>query len=601
MTIARRLAALLAPFRWRVCLTVLLGVAMIACNVGLLGMAAYLISDAALRPLVVTLTLPIYIVRFAGVGRATVRYAERLSGHSLTFRLLARLRTQIFRRLASLSPTQLQDRRGGDLLARLVADVDELQHLYLRVVGPFLVAALVALLTSGLFALFSPALAWAALAGLAIGGILVPLAAHRLTREDARYPTARAELQALLVDGIQGMREVVAFGGERAYAERLAERDAAVAALERRAALAAGIARAMGDIVETAAMWIVLVVAIPLVSIHRIGGVYLAFLALVVLASFEAIQPLAPALQSLGRTLAAGRRIFDVLDAQPTVTDPAHPAPLPALSRSPEDDEGENAPTPALAFDGVTFAYAPGEDAIRNATFTVPFPGRMAIVGLSGAGKSTLGRLAVRLNDPAVGAIRLEGVDLRRLALHDLRASVTLAEQDAYLFNATLRGNLRFARPDATDEQLLRALEIAQLGDFVRSLPDGLDTWIGEQGLRLAGGERQRLAIARGLLAEAPILILDEPTANLDPTTEAALLAALDTYARDRALVLITHRLVRMERMDQILVLDGGRIVARGTHNELLADGGLYRRLYETQNDVLSLADVDAGAAVQTA
>lgn len=573
---------------------------MIACNIGLLGMAAYLVSDAALRPLVVTLTLPIYIVRFAGVGRAAARYAERLSGHSLTFRLLARLRTQVFRRLVSLSPTQSQDHAGGDLLARLVSDVDELQHLYLRVVGPFLVAALVALLTSGLFALFSPALAWAALAMLAVGAILVPIVAQRLTREDAHYPAARAALQALLVDGIQGMREIVAFGGERTYAERLARRDAAVAALERRAALAAGIARTMGDLVETAAMWVVLVVAIPLVGMQRIGGVYLAFVALVMLASFEAIQPLAPALQSLGRTLAAGRRVFDVLDRRPLVADPEHPAPIPVLPLLPE----EAGSPPALAFDGVTFAYAPpGEDATRDVTFGMPFPGRVAIVGPSGAGKSTLGRLAVRLNDPDTGAIRLAGVDLRRLALRDLRATVTLVEQDAYLFNATLRGNLRFARPDATDEQLLRALEIAQLGDFVRNLPEGLDTWVGEQGLRLSGGERQRLAIARGLLAEAPVLILDEPTANLDPVTEAALLAALDDYARHRTLVIITHRLVRMGRMDQILVLDGGRIVARGTHDQLLAAGGLYRRLYETQNDVFSLANADAGtsAAVQTA
>jgi ATP-binding cassette, subfamily C, bacterial CydC len=598
VTIARRLAGMLAPFRWRVGLTVLLGVAMIACNIGLLGMAAYLVSDAALRPLVVTLTLPIYIVRFAGVGRAAARYAERLSGHSLTFRLLARLRAQVFRRLVSLSPTQSQDHAGGDLLARLVSDVDELQHLYLRVVGPFLVVALVALLTSGLFALFSPALAWVALAMLAVGAILVPIVAQRLTREDAHYPVARAALQAVLVDGIQGMREIVAFGGERTYVERLARRDAAVAALERRTALAAGIARTMGDLVETAAMWVVLIVAIPLVGTQHIGGVYLAFVALVMLASFEAIQPLAPALQSLGRTLAAGRRVFDVLDTRPAVTDPRQPSSVPALSGTAEDEMA-----PALAFDGVTFAYAPGEDAIRDVTFGVPFPGRVAIVGPSGAGKSTLGRLAVRLNDPDTGAIRLAGVDLRRLALRDLRASITLVEQDAYLFNATLRGNLHFARPDASDEQLLRALEIAQLGDFVRNQPEGLDTWVGEQGLRLSGGERQRLAIARGLLAEAPILILDEPTANLDPATEAALLAALDDYARNRALVIITHRLVRMGRMDEILVLDGGRIVARGTHDQLLAAGGLYRRLYETQNDVFSLANADAGtsAAVQTA
>lgn len=586
MSDLRRLLALLTPFRWRFGLTVLLGAAMIACNIGLLGMAAYLISDAALRPLVVTLTLPIYVVRFTSVGRAAARYAERLSGHSATFRLLSRLRAQAFRRLASLSPAQLHTRRDGDLLARLVADVDELQHLYLRAVGPFLVAGVVALLTSSLFALFAPALAWTALIALAAAGVLVPLLAHRLSREDVRYPAARADVQALLVDGIQGMREIVAFGGECEFAERIACRDAVVASMDRRSAIAAGVVRAAGDTVESAALWAVLVVAIPLVSAHRVGGVYLAFLALALLGSFEAIQPLAPALQSLGRTVTAGRRLFDLLDNQPTVIDPADPVAHPQL-RLPSSAIQRH---PVLAFEGVSFAYIPGTDALRNVSFGLPLPGRIAIVGPSGAGKSTLGRLAVRFSDPASGVIRLGGTDIRRIALHDLRASVALVEQDAYLFNATLRGNLRLAHADATDEQLMRALDVAQLGDFVRNLPDGLDTWVGEQGMRLSGGERQRLALARGLLADAPILILDEPTANLDPATEAALLAALDDEARDRALIFITHRLVGMERMDEILVLDGGRIAERGTHDVLLAANGLYRRLYEIQADVQALA-----------
>ncbi|HZU76348.1 MAG TPA: thiol reductant ABC exporter subunit CydC [Dehalococcoidia bacterium] len=585
MNVSVRLLRLLAPYRWRVALTVLLGIFMIACNIGLLGMAAYLISDAALRPLVVALTLPIYIVRFASVGRAASRYGERLAGHSLTLRLLARLRARIFRHLARADPGNTSPRsHSGDLLARLVADVDELQSLYLRVVGPFLVAGVSALLTSGIFALFSLELAWCALAFLALGGLGVPLLSRRLGRAEAALPPARAALHAELVDAVQGVQDILAFGREDDALDRIASRDASLAAVQRRASWAGGLERVLAEAVQGVAVWAVLLLAIPLVTTQRIGGVYLAFLALVMLASFEAVQPLAPALHQLGRTFASGRRVFGTLDLSPVVAEPADPLPLPCVTLV----EGPVRTAPAIAFDHVTFRYAPHEmPALADATFAVPAGSRMAVVGPSGAGKSTLARLAVRFRDPEAGTIRLGGADVSRLALGELRGAVAVAEQDAHLFDSTLRGNLRLARPDATDDDMVRALELAQLGDFLRALPDGLETRVGEYGLRLSGGERQRLALARALLKDAPILILDEPTANLDPATEAALLDALHTHLRGRTVLLITHRLVRMERMDEILVLDAGRIVERGTHESLLAASGLYRRLFDVQNDVL--------------
>src|SRR5258706_689108 len=207
------LLRLVAPFRWRIILAVLLGVIVVACNAGLLGMAAYLISDAALRPLLVTLTLPIYVVRFAGVARAGARYAERLVGHDVTFRLLARLRTQVYRRIVRLAPGQVLAYRSGDLLTRLVADVDELQHVYLRVVGPFLVAGVLAVLTAGLFALFSPVLAWTALAFLAVAGVGIPLLAERLRRTGGAQPSGPpAALRRHLVDGIPRPQALLPFG-----------------------------------------------------------------------------------------------------------------------------------------------------------------------------------------------------------------------------------------------------------------------------------------------------------------------------------------------------------------------------------------------------
>jgi ATP-binding cassette subfamily C protein CydC len=585
MRVFRRLLSLLAPFRWRVALAVLLGALTIASNIGLLGMAAYLIAASALKPLLVLLTLPIYIVRLSGVARAASRYAERLVGHSVTFRLLERLRTRTYRRVASLAPELASGHRSGDLLARIVADVDELQHVYLRVVGPFLVAGLVAALTSGLFALFSPTLAWTALAFLVVAGVAIPLLAERLSRGfGERLPGARANLNESLIDGIQGVQDVLAFGMEDEFRERIAAADGALARTQRRMATISALEQSLRDFATSLAVWTILLLTIPLVESQRIGGIYVAFLALIILASFEAIQPLPAALQFAGRTRAAGERVFSVVDIAPQVTDPVEPLPAPSSSdtRSRLDQ--------TLTFDHVSFAYEPeGRRVLNDVSFSVPAGNRVAIVGASGAGKSTILRLAVRFSDPTSGNVLLNGVDIRHYALRDLRASVGVLTQDSYVFNRSVRANLLLARPEADDSDLWLALEQAQLADHIRQLPQGLDTLVGEQGQRLAGGERQRLAIARLLLQNAPLLILDEPTANLDTETEAALLDTLDIVTRGRATLLITHRLRHMERMDQILVLDHGQIAERGAHTELCETDGPYRRMLDIQNSMLDL------------
>lgn len=601
MRIFLRLVRPLTALHWRIGLAVLLGVLMVASNIGLLGMAAYLIAASALKPLLVLLTLPIYVVQLAGIARAATRYAERLTGHNLTFRLLARLRTQVYHRLARLAPGQLGAYRSGDLLARLVADVDEIQHVYLRMVGPFLVAGLIALLTSGLFALFSPLLAWTALAFLVVAGVGLPLLAGRLSRGlGERQLTARGELNAQLVDGIQGVQDVLAFGQEREFQGRIARLDDMLARVQRHMATIGALEAGLEDLVTSLAVWAILLLAIPLISAHHIGGIYLAFLALVMLASFEAVQPLGSGLQFLGHALAAGRRLFAVLDSTSQVTDPAEPLLLPStpstasaqldIGKADTKRDAEHKPRYTLTFDHVSFAYR-SEDgpALADVSFTVPAGSRIAIVGPSGAGKSTLARLAVRFADPSGGTICLNGTDIRSYTLRDVRATIGVVTQETYIFNDTLRRNLLLASPDATDTEMEQVLEQAQLGDFLRQLPRGLDTWVGEQGQRLAGGERQRLAIARTLLRNTPLLILDEPTANLDPITEQELLGALETAVRGHTTLHITHRLCEMERMDAILVLDHGQIIERGTHTHLLALDGLYRRLFDVQRGMLAL------------
>jgi|SRR5450755_357387 len=579
MKVFLRLLTYLRPFWWQVSLAIILGSATVASNIGLLGMAAYLIAAAALAPLLVLLMLPIYIVRFMSVTRAASRYCERIMSHNVTFRLLAQLRTRIYSRLEPLAPARLLTYRSGDVLTRLVADVEELQNIYLRVVSPFIVAIVIAILTFGLFSIFSPVLAWTALAFLVGTGLGVPPLAARLARGLGKRQLAlRAELNAHMVDGIQGVQDILACGRAEDQQRKIRELDRSLAQVQRQLAFIAGLQQALTDLLMNLALWTLLVLAIPLVATKAINGVYLATLALLILASFEAIQPLGQAFQSLGHSLAAGERVFEVVDAEPQVSDCATPLPLASAQGV---DRG------LLEFDQVHFSYSENDEVLHGISFTLRPGSRVAIVGPSGSGKTTIARLIPRFWDTTRGTIRLDGQDIRRYALNDLRNYMSVVAQDTYLFNSTIRSNLLLANTHASASEIEQALEQAQLSEFIAQLPKGLGTWIGEQGLRLSGGERQRLAIARALLKNAPVLILDEVTANLDPLTERALLDTLATLMQGRATLMITHRLVAMEQMDEILVLNAGRISQRGTHAQLLEEDGLYRQMFDIQNAML--------------
>ncbi len=581
MKILRRELTFLWPFRWWVALAVLLGCATIASGMSLLGMSAYLISASALETMLIALSVPIFIVRFTGAFRAVFRYCERLTSHYVTFKALSQMRSWIYGHLEPLAPALLLRERSGDLLSRLLTDVDELQNIYLRATSPLMIALLVALLTFGLFAIFSLSLAWIAVLFLALTGLGLPLLIGRLTRGLGRRELqARGELNARIVDGVQGVQDVLASGNARKQVRQISILDQALTQVQRRMALISGLQQALTEFLMNISVFCMLVLAIPLVTSRQINSVYLAFLTLLLLASFEAIQPLGQSLQSLGHSIVAGERIFEITDAEPAVSDP--PSPLVPI----KPEEGHT-----LVFEDLHFAYTSAGPEVLHGINLALTPGRhVAVVGPSGSGKSTLVRLALRFWDPTQGHIYLNKQDLRDYAQDELRAIYSVVSQDTYLFNDTLRGNLRLARPGATEQELTRAIEQAQLSDFIASQPQGLDTWIGEQGLRLSGGERQRLAIARALLKDAPLLILDEATANLDPLTEQALLSSLDLLMRGRTTLMVTHRLVEMERMDEILVLEAGQVRERGTHTQLVEQGGLYYQLVDLQNGLLPVS-----------
>ena len=570
-----RLLRLAAPFARWMALATLLGVATVVSGIGLMSTSGYLIARAALRPSIADLQVAIVGVRFFGIARAAFRYLERYVSHDVTFRLLARLRVWFYAALEPLAPARLMRYRSGDLLARSVADVDTLENFYLRVLAPPLVAAVVMVLVTILLGAFDPRLGFSLLFFLLLAGLGLPLLAQAVGRRPGQHMIqVRSELNSLLVDGIQGVADMLAFGAEERHLRRVGHLSRKLEALHGRMAHIGGLQSALSGLLMNLATLAVLAVAIPLVSGGRLDGVYLAFLVLATISSFEAVLPLPQAFQHLGNSLEAGRRLFEIVDAEPEVAGPASPLPAP--------DRFD------LRLEGVTFAYEPGgPHALDGVSFDLSPGDRVAVVGPSGAGKSTLVHLLVRFWEVQGGRILLQGRDLCDYDPEDLHRAFAVVSQHTHLFNATVRENLLLAKPGAGEAELVEATRKAQLHDFVDSLPQGYDTWIGEEGVRLSAGQRQRLAIARALLKEAPVLILDEPTANLDALTERQVLDTLRVLSRGCTTLILTHRLVGLEETSEILVLRAGRIVERGRHHDLLQMGGLYRRMWDLQNQAL--------------
>jgi thiol reductant ABC exporter CydC subunit len=540
-TLGRLLGLADAP-RPRAALAAGLGALTVILGAGLMATAGYLISRASERPAVLSLTVAIVGVRFFGLSRPLTRYLERLASHDLALRVLGRVRVQVYREIEPLAPAQLEGYRHGDLLARMVADVDALQNLHLRAVGPPLVALLAGAVVVGVAAAFLPAAGVVLAVGLVAGGVIVPALAGWLGRRGGRrQAAARGELSAELVEVLRAAPELVAYGGAAQAQARLRAADGALVRLARRDALVGGLADGAGLAVVGATVAGVLAVAVRASADGHLDRVLIAMLALLALASFEAVQPLAAAARELSVTLAAGGRVLDLADRQAAVVDPVAPLPAPSWPF-------------AVALENVRARYAPGERAALDGVSLRLEPGcRVALVGPSGAGKTTVVNLLLRFLDPEAGRVTLAGRDLRDYRQEDVRRVIAVAGQDSHLFSASIRENVCLARPGASDEDVERVLRRAGLWSWVAGLPDGLDTAVGEEGRELSGGQRQRLVLARALLVDAPVLVLDEPTAHLDPPTARALVDDVFAAAGHRSVLLITHRAEGLDLVEEII------------------------------------------------
>jgi len=540
----RRLAALGAVRRPRLALAALLGALTILFGVGLMATAGYLISRAAERPAVLSLTVAIVGVRFFALTRPVTRYLERLASHDVALRSLGNARARVYERIAPLAPAQLQDRRHGDLLARLVADVDSLQNLYLRGLLPPVVAVAAGAGAVGVVAAILPGAALVLATGLLVAGIAVPVGAAAIAARSSRQQAAaRGALGSELVETLAGGEELVLYGRRDDRLERLRVVDGTLVRVARRAAAADGTGDGLRLLVTGLTVAGVLAVA---VSAHAAGGldrVLIALLALAALAAFEAVQPLPEALRQLSVTVAAGERLLELVDQEPAVVDSAEPLPAPQAPFT-------------IELEDVSVRYAPGERlALDDLSLRLDPGRRIALLGRSGSGKTTVANLLLRFVDPESGRVTLAGHDLREYRLEDVRRAVTVSGQDAHLFSTTIRANLCLARPDATDAQLEAALRSARILDWVQSLPDGLDTHVGERGRELSGGQRQRVTLARALLTDAQVLVLDEPTAHLDPPTARCLVEDVFAAAGERCVLLITHRPEGLDLVDELVAL----------------------------------------------
>ena len=544
--IERRLLRLVWPFRLWILAGVVLGFLAIGANIGLMAVSAYLISKSALVTNVAEVALAVTAVRVLAIGRAAFRYFERYATHRATLRILAHLRAWFFEAIEPLAPAKLERHRVGDLLTRIVRDVDTLEDFYVRVLLPPLVAALVTAFASLLLGAFEPILGLVLLVFLLLAGVVLPVTSRWVTRRPSHEVIlARARLDASLVDGITGMADLVVFDQDGRYRQGQLALGRALDSAQERIALLRGVSTGLGALAATLAGLVLLGIAIPFVTQGQLEGVFLAVIPLAAIASFEAVQAMSPALQQLDSSRAAAVRLFALIDAEPEVVDPDLPAPLPAGR--------------GISIRDLRFRYGPDEPLVFDGLdLDIPAGGSLGLVGASGSGKSTIVSLLLRFREYQQGQITLGGTDLRQLEAAGVRAQIGVVSQRVDLFDATVRDNLALADAELTDEAMIRACQQADLHDFIESLPNGYETRIGEDGVRLSGGERQRLAIARAIIKDAPILILDEATSNLDAETEGRLLDGIAGFMAGRTTLLISHRPAVAARADRVVTLDAG-------------------------------------------
>ncbi|HBV4557016.1 TPA: cysteine/glutathione ABC transporter ATP-binding protein/permease CydC [Klebsiella aerogenes] len=558
--------ALYKRHKWLLTLGVVLAIVTLLASIGLLTLSGWFLSASAVVGVAgiysFNYMLPAAGVRGAAIIRTAGRYFERLVSHDATFRVLQHLRVATFSKLLPLSPAGLARFRQGELLNRIVADVDTLDHLYLRVISPLVGALVVILVVTIGLSVLDVTLA------LTLGGImlatllLLPPLFYRAGKPTGEQITQlRGQYRQQLTSWLQGQAELMLFNASDRYRKQMEKTEQRWQEAQRRQAELTALSQALmlliGGIAVIAMLWM----ASEGVGGNSQPGALIALFVFCALAAFEALAPVTGAFQHLGQVIASARRITQITEQQPEVT---------FSQQAPQSFSQV-----ALTLNEVTFSYPQqSAPALKDISLQVAAGEHIAILGRTGCGKSTLLQLLTRAWDPANGQIQLNGQPLSELSETTLRQAMSVVPQRVHLFSATLRDNLLLAAPQASDARLADILERVGLEKLLED--SGLNSWLGEGGRQLSGGELRRLAIARALLHDAPLMLLDEPTEGLDATTESQILDLLSEVMRDKTVLMVTHRLRGLARFNQIIVMDNGQIIEQGNHAELLAKQGRY-------------------------
>lgn len=550
----------------------LLAFATLFASVGLLTLSGWFISASAVAGLSVArktfnYMLPGGAVRGLAMGRTAGRWGERVVSHNATFKLLTELRVFFFKKLAPLVPGRIANLRDGDLLNRLVADVDAMDHVYLRLLSPVVVSAL-GIATLTLF------LSWFDLTlGLILGAILMslliiwPIVFYKLgKRNGQQLTTQKSDLRVASLDWLQGHSELVLFGAEERYRNAILKSQAKLLNNQFVNANLTGMASGLLMLANGLTLTLILWLAADGVGGNPPGPM-IALFAFATMASFEMLMPIAGAFQYLGQTLTSARRLNEIILAEPEVKFP---------------EQGElNSTEYDIQFDDVSFRYDDSEQTvINNLNLHIASNTRVAILGQTGSGKSTLIQLLCRYWDTTNGAISVASTPLKEVSENTLRNTISVVSQRVDILNGTLQDNLAIAKPDASDEELNSVLQKVGLQALLEG--KSLDTWLGDGGRQLSGGEKRRIGIARAILHNAPIILLDEPTEGLDKKTERQIITLFEQHFKGKTVIFITHRLVGLEAMNQICLIEDGSIVEQGTHDDLIGLQGRYHRLHQT-------------------
>lgn len=569
---ALRLLRFFAPEWPWVLLGIFLSLLTVIANVSLMALSGWFIAAMAISGVsgvAMNYFTPAGAIRGLAIIRTGGRYAERLVTHAATFRMLARLRHWFYLRLEPLAPAGLQGYHSGDLLNRISSDIDKLENLYLRILTPFSVAVLSSLLFAVFLAWINPFFAAIVVALLFVAGILIPLIAERLGRAPGENisETTRA-LRTTVVDGVQGMGELEIYGQTAAQQEKIRSLSLQLLESQKKLASHAGLVQAATGLCANLTLWLLLIAAIPEVRDEQLPPAQLSMLALFAIASFESILPLPLAMQSWGETRSAAQRLFAIADTPVPIGEPSSPSPIPNdLS---------------VRFDNVSLRYPnTPQNALNNIDLEIPQGQSLGIVGVTGSGKSSLASLLVRFFSASEGSLKIGGTEIEDLSPEALRKKIAVVPQHAHLFNTTIEQNLLIANPEASTKDIEKACEIAEIHDYIETLPEGYQTQLGETGVKVSGGQARRIAIARALLKHASILILDEPAEGLDSATEQRVIRNLLNDAKDKTLIIITHRPAGLELLDNIVVMRSGRIVEKGHHQTLLENGEIYQSLFD--------------------